>query len=295
MTFERRVGIRPGRCITAVGPVRFAARHDPATARTPVSGGPGRRGYSLTELLVVTTIILVLTSLLATAVLSVQSRQKKYRTEALLEKLDGIVSAHYSAYASRNVAVPSNQSRGDVLRALATGDLPDDWAQVEAMAAQASVDTLTPHQRAYRAVWTSIANPQQVKQANGSAECLFMIVMQGGIADCLDCRMSRIDVGDQDGDNMPEFLDAWGMPIGFVLWPTGLRLPAGSAAPFFASAPPFDSAVPSLGDAKGGLLRPLIFSMGPDRAAGYGTAASPLPGATECADNITNFEQEATR
>jgi len=119
--------------------------------------------------------------------------------------------------------------------------------------------------------------------------------MQGGIADCLDCKMSKIDVGDQDGDNMPEFLDAWGMPIGFVLWPTGLRLPAGSAAPFFASAQPLDSVVPTLGDAKGGLVRPLIFSMGPDRVAGIGADASPLPAAMECADNLTNFEQEATR
>jgi prepilin-type N-terminal cleavage/methylation domain-containing protein len=268
-------------------------QHRHAHAQFAVAAG--RRGFSLTELLVAATIILILTSLLATAVLAAQSRQKKYQTEALLEKLDGIVSSHYSSYASRNVDLDSNQSRGEALRAMVTGDLPDTWERVESMATGTSLDTLSPHQQAYRAVWNSISNPQEVKRTNGSAECLFMIVMQGGIADCLDCRMSKIDVGDQDGDNMPEFLDAWGMPIGFVLWPSGLRLPAGSSTPFFAAALPFDSAVPSLGDAKGGLLRPLLFSMGPDRIAGIAADASPLPGATEAGDNITNFEQEVTR
>ena len=292
MTFERL------RYVRAAGRFTAAARRSiptPPTVLMPASSRSACRGFSLTELLVVTTIILVLTSLLATAVLSAQSRQKKYRTEALLEKLDGIVSSQYSSYASRNVDVQTNQSRGQVLRSMVTGDLPDTWEQVEALAAQESVDGLSPHQRAYRAIWNSVTNPQDVKRTNGSAECLFMIVMQGGIADCLDCRMSKIDVGDQDGDNMPEFLDAWGMPIGFVLWPTGLRLPAGSATPFFASAQPFDSAVPSLGDAKGGLVRPLIYSMGPDRTAGLAADASPLPGSTDHADNLTNFEQEATR
>jgi len=292
MTFERRRHVRAAGRLPAAAQMLWISQQ---IGRDHLASPSRRRGFSLTELLVVTTIILILTSLLATAVLSAQSRQKKYRTEALLEKIDGIVSSHYSGYASRNVDVESNQSRGQVLRAMVTGDLPDNWEQVEAMAAQASTDALSPHQRAYRAVWNSISNPQEVKRTNGSAECLFMIVMQGGIADCLDCKMSKIDVGDQDGDNMPEFLDAWGMPIGFVLWPTGLRLPAGSATPFFASAPPFDSVVPTLGDAKGGLVRPLMYSMGPDRVAGIGADASPLPGAMECADNLTNFEQEATR
>jgi len=114
-------------------------------------------------------------------------------------------------------------------------------------------------------------------------------VMQGGIADCLDCRMPRIEIGDEDGDGMPEFIDAWGKPVCYVLKPTGLRLPAGSATPFFTTAEPFDSAVPSLGAAKGGLMRPLIYSTGPDRIAGISaTDARPLPSATEHADNLTN-------
>jgi len=254
-----------------------------------------RGGFTLPELLVVTTIILILTSLLGVAVSAGQTSQKRYHTLSLIGKLDGIISSHYAGYASRNVDVTTNQSRGAVLRAMATGDLPDAWEIVEAVATGTSEIPLSPHQRAYASVWNSIGNPQDVKQANASAECLFMIVMQGGIADCLDCRVSRIDVGDQDGDGMPEFHDSWGMPIGFVLWPTGLRLPAGSGTPFFAAAQPFDSAVPSLADAKGGLMRPLIYSCGPDRISGLGGDAAALPGATEHADNLTNFEEEAKR
>lgn len=270
----------------------------------PESRSPARGAFTLTELLVTVSIVLVLMALVSGAVAGARGSQRKQATQALIAKLDAVIRQQFSTYASRTApGATSATARAVYLRRLASAEMPDNWADVMTIASGSAAVPTSAQQAAYVGVLTALRqsgsamSPPQSRPTSeyGDAECLFMIVMQGGIADCLDCRMSRIDVGDQDGDNMPEFLDAWGMPIGFVLWPTGLRLPAGSAAPFFASAPPFDSAVPSLGDAKGGLLRPLIFSMGPDRAAGYGTAASPLPGATECADNITNFEQEATR
>jgi hypothetical protein len=88
---------------------------------------------------------------------------------------------------------------------------------------------------------------------------------------------------------MPEFLDAWGRPIGFVLWPRNLRLPASARTAFFSTKSPFDPVMPAPSEALGGLMRPLIYSAGPDGEAGMGDAAAPLM--PYALDNITNFDE----
>lgn len=265
--------------------------------RSSLQRRPGQSavgGFSLTELLVAMAIMLVLASLASAAISAAASSQKKLRTKTLIGKLNAIVASQYEQYAGRDVDAASGTLRGQALRAIAQGDLPDDWTIVNTLAGK-PVAELTPHQLAYVAVWNSIANKQAVMQSNAGAECLFMIVMQGGIADCLDCRGLRIDIGDQDGDGLPEFLDAWGNPIGFILWPSKLQLPSGSSKQFFSTILPFDAAVPTIDDSVGGLMRPLIVSAGPDRAFGLTSTAAPQTGVNDYADNITNFDDEAKR
>lgn len=256
----------------------------------------GARGFSLPELLVAVAIMMALGAMAAGAVSAASGHQKKLRTRALIAKIDSIVAAQYASYAGRNVEATTSTDRGAVLRAMAQGDLPDDWADVTALVSKPTAQ-LTAHQRAYVAVWNSIDSQsrQAVSAANSAAECLFLAVMHGGLADCLDCDSLRIDVGDTDGDNMPEFLDSWGHPIGFVLEPKKLRLPAGSSEDFFSSAQPFDPVVATTLEAKGGLMRPLIVSTGPDGGYGLQPDAAPTPGSTENVDNLTNFDEEARR
>jgi len=260
-----------------------------------------RSAFTASELLIVMAIVLVLTSLLGAAVAASQNGAKVRRTRALITKLEAILGPQFDSYAGRNPAVPPDKSRGEVLREAVEKDLPDSWEDVELLANDAGdatkLETMSPLQLAYVSVWNSIKSrglASQVMEDNGSAECLFMIVMQGGISDCLDCRMSRMDVGDQDRDTMPEFLDAWDRPIGFVLWPKKLRLPASAASDFFVDydvKKPFDPVMPAPSDARGGLLRPLIFSGGPDKQPGLDDTAAPeLPYAL---DNITNFDEVA--
>jgi prepilin-type N-terminal cleavage/methylation domain-containing protein len=253
-----------------------------------------RRAFSLTELLVSVTIILLLVSLSAAAVSGARSSHRRTATASLLAKLDAIVAPQFVSYAGKTVAAGSAEERGEALRAMAAGDLPDSWTAVAEMAATPDSE-LTPPQRAYKAVWESVDNKSVVMQENENAECLFMIIMQGGIADCLDCRGLKPDVGDQDGDSMPEFLDAWGSPVGFVLWPSGLELPAGRGERYFSEDLPFDPVMPSADGAKGGLMRPLLVSAGPDRDYGLAADASPLPQSLAARDNITNFDEEAIR
>lgn len=276
---------------TMSGSRTFLVRVEPRTA-VPASG------FSLTELLVAVSVILMLMALLAAAISSAKSSHRHLATESLITKLDGIIGAQYASYANLNVDASSAGGRGESLRAIARGDLPDDWTIVAELAGKLATDPatkLTPAQRAYTAIWNAVENKPLVMQSHSSAECLFMIVMQGGIADCLDCRGLRSEIGDVDGDEMPEFLDAWGSPIEFVLWPSGLELPAGEGKRFFSKELPFDAVLPEPGEAAGGLMRPLIVSAGPDRESGLGSDASPLTASTAHLDNLTNFDQEATR
>ena len=250
-----------------------------------------RRAISLVEVLVAVAVMLMLGSMAMAAASVASGSGKKVRTRAIIAKLDAIIMAQYASYAGRSVAATSDAARGEALRTLAKGDLPDTWSTVATLAAK-SESELTPHQRAYVAVWKSV-DQAQVVVSNASPECLFLAVMHGGLADCLDCDSLRIEVGDTDNDGMPEFLDAWNRPIGFVHAPSGLRLPFNSNANFFSSALPFDPVVATSLGAKGGLMRPLIVSAGTDGVLGLGSDASRIPGSNESRDNLTNFDEEA--
>jgi prepilin-type N-terminal cleavage/methylation domain-containing protein len=255
-----------------------------------------RHGFSLTELLVAVSIMLVLASMTAAAVSMASGHQKRLRTRAVIAKIDAIVSSQYIAYAGRNVEAASGTARGEMLRSIARGDLPDGW-HVVADLVNKSPTALTAHQQAYVAVWQSLTDEakENVPSEHSAAECLFLAVMHGGLSDCLDCESLHIDVGDKDGDAMPEFLDAWGNPISFILEPKKLRLPPGSGKDFFSPELPFDPVVSATGDARGGLMRPLIVSAGPDGGYGLEANASPTPGSTEPNDNLSNFDEEAKR
>lgn len=300
-----------------------------------------RRGFSLVELLVVITIILALMGLVGVAVSAARSNVKASGTRQLIEKLDLLLKQQLATYDSKAVnTAPAPAGKKNAYRAwsirrnLISGDLPDRWSNVEYMyqttdlfgapthadGLQFPKGRLTGSQRNYLAIWHSFdeARRKAVAGQNASAECLFMIVTQGGIADCLDCGDLRsAQVGDQDGDGMLEFWDDWKNPILFILWAPGLKLPSGSAVTFFdgpraLDAPWSGSPRPTLG------MRPLIYSPGPDEKSGYdrsnevvtlslgsgpvgaecgssqGSAGSPIPGEVQYTlDNITNFDAEA--
>jgi prepilin-type N-terminal cleavage/methylation domain-containing protein len=324
-----------------------------------------RRGFTLVELLVVITIILVLMALIGPAVSATRGSQKKQATQALIAKLDVIIQRQWESYSSRHVSsdrmlqtpgfkellqqlneptVPEARAWArawHIRRNIITADLPDRWSDVKYLAEMTDylnpvsppqllfpAADLTAAQRAYVAIWRSRSSNPPTAQYSG-AECLFMIIMQGGVAACLDCaELSSTDIGDKDGDRAPEFLDAWGNPIGFILWPAAVELPAGSGNRFFSDSrelcPPFEtssspavSLSPTLG------MRPLIYSAGRDSEYGFnrlddrsnlasGTngkdcgnwkvdpwdkSAQPTEGVgvQHVLDNITNFDDEAKR
>lgn len=286
-----------------------------------------RRGFTLTELLVVVAIILGLMTLVGGAVSGARTSVKANATRQLIDKLNTILTTQLATYDSKSADMsgcPSATSKSQyrawfIRRNMITGDIPDRWTDVQYMAANAS-QFPSSIQRTYIQIWNSLSSAQQttVMANNASAECLFMIVMRGGIADCLDCGALRTaQVGDQDGDGMPEFWDEWGSPIGYLLWAPGLELPAGSGNRFFSGTRALDT--PWTGTNRTTLgMRPVIYSAGPDGLNGYdrqseavtlSAGTSPIIGA-DCGtsqstaggldgstdyrrDNITNLDAEA--
>ncbi len=60
---------------------------------------------------------------------------------------------------------------------------------------------------------------------NEGAECLYLILASHTIdgAPAIESLKSR-DIGDTDGDGIPEVLDPWGTPMAFIRWPVGFQL-----------------------------------------------------------------------
>lgn len=281
----------------------------------------GRRGFTLVELLVTIMIVLTLMTLIGAAVAAARTSQRKQATQAMIARIDLIIRQQYEKYASRgvpdSVLAGANKAaaRGSYLRRLASAEMPDSWRDVEAIASGTTGVPTSGPQRAYVGIYQALkaANSSYPTGDYADAECLFMIVMQGGLVDCVDCgELKASDKGDLDGDGAFEFLDAWGRPIRYVLWPAGLELPPGSGL-YFTTTAPFVT-----GTSPAATMRPLIFSGGPDQVnamlvnsggnlqagsacgdpsqadvAKFGARDTSGPDAR--ADNVTNFDAEAAK
>jgi len=284
-----------------------------------------RRGFTLVELLVAIAIILVMVTLASVAASAARTSAKIAATRTLVSQLANILAQQMRTYDTMAVAPPASFPSGItthaayrvwyIRRNLLSADMPNDWFDVQASFNQDQLWTapspgsatrfpLTSTQRAYRAWYASrTASPPTATWAE--AECLFLIVMVGGIADCLACEGMRTSmIGDTDSDGAPEFLDAWGNPIGFVLLPVGLTLPPQASQGFFAAA--LQPSAPTLG------VRPLVFSWGPDGKPAIRVPTQSLSKGVACGDpndsdvkiygswqpgltpdDITNFDLEA--
>ncbi len=312
-------------------------------SRPSVRCGGAQRGFSMVELLVVMSLMVVLLGLVSAAVSGARASSKQQATRLLISKLDAIVRQQLATYNSREVPPPAGglptgwtmagYRSWYIRRNLITGDLPDRWGDVMAMASgQLSTFLngngprfpITQPQTVYASTWNSWSSAKQalVGDQYAGAECLFMIVTQGGIADCLDCgELRTAERGDKDNDSAYEFWDAWGNPIGFILWPAGLELPVG--AKFFAGSRALEQAFPPKGTSPSPTLGmiPLIYSAGPDQEYGINranevgvlvsdadpnglrcgdwsqdpTASMASPISAYASDNITNLDAEAAR
>jgi hypothetical protein len=178
------------------------------------------------------------------------------------------------------------QSRLQILRTIQIFEMPDSWGDVAATTTSVLSGGFSPSYArtgpvlSYAAFRQSLATgATTVANANGSAECLHMIVSRGGFeADIME-QFRPDEIGDTDSDGAPEFIDAWNQPIQFIRWAPGVSI-TGAGTPFTAGFPrpspvqvadadryhdPLDPARVDASGVSGFALTPLIYSEGPDR------------------------------
>lgn len=243
-------------------------------------GRPTPYGFTLVELLVTITIIGILASVALGVMGMAKETARVARTRALVAKIDRVIAELWQSYQTRRVrGLPVTANRllnyrylVNARRELMRMEMPDRWSDVTDNLGATPIQPratspFLPNVPGKTYSYLSRANeakrkgatPEQILQ-NGSAELLYLIVATSPYADEFNDR----DRGDADGDGLLEFHDAWGRPIGFLLWP------AGYIASNNADTEIMDPTVPDPFDTlkvvEGGdyAMYPLIYSAGPD-------------------------------
>jgi prepilin-type N-terminal cleavage/methylation domain-containing protein len=279
--------------------------------KPPIPAADPRPGFTLVELMVTIVIIAILASLSLAGLGVTRGRAKADATRSTIRKLNEIIIPHYESYMRRRVRPVGADKRAialnrlTALRELLTFEMPDNWADVASTsAATATVSgaaipaaSRTATVRAYGAYYVGLNTPAGARletkagnavftTSNGAAECLHMIVARGGFEpDILEAFRSD-EIGDSDGDGVPEFIDGWGQPIAFLRWAPGFTpyslvqnaaetVPGNGVA---ANPDPFDpfrvDAAYTLGTPMPAYaLVPLIVSAGPDTTLGLQMAS----------------------
>lgn len=148
-------------------------------------------------------------------------------------------------------------------------------------------DTDKAQRRPAVVAWTPPAKLEQYRRRlqartvvnleNDSAECLYMIMATSfiGGSPAISLVPSQ-NVGDTDNDGLPEILDGWGRPIGFVRWPVGYNASFVEGTQFALMPDDFDlmksdfgwivsEQTPNVADiANPWSVRPLVISAGSD-------------------------------
>jgi hypothetical protein len=174
---------------------------------------------------------------------------KEARTRTQITKLNELLMTRWEGYQTRAIrlGLPLNvrqnariaaTARLNAMRDLMRMEMPDRKTDVGDLPVVVYTVPGTPptninlaasslwheyRRRARLATNSPLTNPlQNWTEEFQDSECLYMI-----IASIRDLDSNGLDflhegeIGDLDGDGMPEILDAWGRPIAFIRWPAG--------------------------------------------------------------------------
>lgn len=208
-----------------------------------------RRGFTLVEMLVVVVILGLLSGMVLVALAGAAETAREARTRTQITKLNEFIMTRYEGYRTRRTPRPTGTAadlvafdknsdgslsareiqgaRVDNIRLLMQLEMPDRKTDLFApyVANSYFPAIYARHQRAIMAFtgqsdWISARSAWSVE--NQSSECLYLILasINDGDTSALDF-LHDSEIGDTDGDGVPEVLDGWGNPIVFVRWPQG--------------------------------------------------------------------------
>ncbi len=262
------------------------------------------RGFTLVELLVSLIIVAILAALTLSGLATIRGRSRADVTRTTIQKIHEIILPQYESYqdkrlnratcvaasASAPAAVIGSRRRFEwgrlvTVRRMLAFEMPDNWDDVADVVRPFSPSSPFQNARTLAYQQYKIVDPTATPQTlateqYGNAECLYMIcLLSGFLPDAME-NFRAEEIGDVDNDSKPEFLDAWGTPIGFIRWPTGF---SGQLTLNRATEDPLDpETVDSSRPPQASLplplqyygVVPLIYSAGPDQEYGIQTATA---------------------
>lgn len=202
------------------------------TSYRVISPGCSRKGFTLIELLIVIGLMTMMVSIAVIVVVSNSITQARIAaTKATLLKIDGLLQQRLEAF-RMHMETPTGraqiqsklQAKQQFLQNSGISNPPPRLVE------------LLVYKDLFKAAFpqtdedNSAALPGNVVNAAESAELLYWMLTQAdiyGVPPVDDSEFSASEVGDTDGDERKEFVDAWGQPLRFYRWPTRLIRPDG--------------------------------------------------------------------
>ena len=196
-----------------------------------------RPAFSLVELLVVITILMLLTSIVLFGLAGVQNTANDRRARAQVMRIHQLISEKMATFENRRVRLQPHSLEPTAaklasIRELMRLEMPDRITDIIANPSNPNVEAnrqIVAREpalaTAYRRIVANQAGSGWTYQHQG-AECLYMILARTYIGDSNGLQFfTEQEIGDVDGDRMLEILDPWGNPIEFLRWAPGVTSP----------------------------------------------------------------------
>jgi prepilin-type N-terminal cleavage/methylation domain-containing protein len=230
----------------------LATHHSPLiTHHSPLTT---RSAFTLVELLVTMIIISILAAITLGALQKAHQAADVAKTRSMIARLHNQIMIRWESYRTRRVPIVTSGAGPQAaaalrlagIRELMRFELPERYSDiVDAPVVLAGLRkptssevppwmTPAPTHGGVSAVSSAFlrrymrntdpisGQPAKPSEKYEGAECLYMIITMNTEDDFAGAEQFKSkDIGDADGDGMPEFHDAWGQPIEFLRWAPG--------------------------------------------------------------------------